>query len=378
MDPVATSLATNIRRRRKELGMTQAELAEQLDYSEKTISKWEKGNGTPPTTVLPRLAQVLKTGLEQLLYSPITQFYYLGIDGGGTKTEFLLCDGTGQVLSRAVLGSSNPNDVGIDTALEVLRAGILQVCGAYPMHSIRVFAGLAGNETYDGGQAVRRFLSQFGFAYADCGSDARSAVAASLADQDGVCVILGTGAVAYTQLDGKLHRFGGYGYFFGDECSGFALGRDAIIAALRHEDGTGKQTALYPLVTAACGTNTVLEHLGTLYAGGKRIIAGFAPLVFEAHSAGDETADRILQTHCDAVCQTIRNAAGLLDKNPVRVVFCGGLTVHAETLLSYIKTQLPEPRFAPTVCREPMIRGALRLAGLEQPLNGYHKEESKC
>jgi len=372
------TLAKNIRQRRKELGMTQAELATQLTYSEKTVSKWEKGNGIPPTTVLPRLAQVLKTSLDHLLYSPVTQFYYLGIDGGGTKTEFLLCDGAGQSLSRVVLGTSNPNDVGIDAALEVLRSGILRVCGAYPLHSIRVFAGLAGNETYDGGQAVRRFLSQFGFAHVDCGSDARSAVAASLADRDGVCVILGTGAVAYTQADGKLHRFGGYGYFFGDECSGFCLGRDAIIAALRHEDGTGSRTILHTLVRNTCGTNTILEHLGNLYAGGKRMIAGFAPLVFEAYAAGDPTSAEILHSHCGAICQVIRSAAQILDGQPVRVVFCGGLTAHETALLPLMKEHLPANQFILAVCREPMIRGALRLAGLDAPITGYHKEESEC
>ena len=378
MDPIAMTLAKNIRQRRKELGMTQAALAAQLTYSEKTVSKWEKGNATPPTTVLPLLAQVLKTSLDQLLLSPVTHFYYLGIDGGGTKTEFLLCDGAGQLLSRVVLGTSNPNDVGIDPALEVLRSGILRVCGAYPLHSIRVFAGLAGNETYDGGQAVRRFLAQFGFAHVDCGSDARSAVAASLADRDGVCVILGTGAVAYTQASGKLHRFGGYGYFFGDECSGFCLGRDAIIAALRHEDDTGTRTMLYTLVKDACGTDTILEHLGALYSGGKRMIAGFAPLVFEAYAAGDETAAEILRRHCGAICQVIRSAARMLDRQPVRVVFCGGLTAHEAALLPLMKEHLPENRFILEVCREPMIRGALRLAGLDAPLNGYQKEELEC
>ena len=45
MDRTTEILASNIRRRRKELGLTQSELGEALGYSEKAISKWESGNG---------------------------------------------------------------------------------------------------------------------------------------------------------------------------------------------------------------------------------------------------------------------------------------------------------------------------------------------
>lgn len=378
MDPVVATLSQSIRQRRKELGLTQAELATKLDYSEKTVSKWENGTGVPPTYILPRLALALQVSLDQLLYPPVTQYYCLGIDGGGTKTEFLLCDRTGLVLSRVVLGTSNPNDIGIDATLEVLRSGILQTCSAYPMHSIRVFAGLAGSETYDGGKSVQHFLSRFGFAQVASGSDARSAVATALGNADGVTVILGTGAVAYAQRDGQLHRFGGYGYFFGDECSGFCLGRDAICAALRQEDGTGRPTLLYKSVLAACGTETVLAHLGPLYAGGKRLIASFAPLVFEAYRAGDSVAAEILQTHTAAISRVIQNAAQIISARPVPVILCGGLTTYENILLPLLQAHLESPHFVLDVCREPVIWGALRLAGLEAPLKGYPKEESEC
>ena len=39
---------------------------------------------------------------------------YLAIDGGGTKTDFMLADGDGNILSRVILEATNPNDVGFD------------------------------------------------------------------------------------------------------------------------------------------------------------------------------------------------------------------------------------------------------------------------
>ena len=38
--------------------------------------------------------------------------YYIAIDGGGTKTEAVLCTGDGGIICRTLAGSTNPNDVG--------------------------------------------------------------------------------------------------------------------------------------------------------------------------------------------------------------------------------------------------------------------------
>ena len=52
---------------RKKRGYTQAELAEKLNFSDKTISKWENGLGYPDITVLPVLAKLLNVSADELL-----------------------------------------------------------------------------------------------------------------------------------------------------------------------------------------------------------------------------------------------------------------------------------------------------------------------
>lgn len=52
---------------RKEKKLTQAKLAEQLFVSEKTISKWENGNGIPDTGVLPKLCEIFQVSINELL-----------------------------------------------------------------------------------------------------------------------------------------------------------------------------------------------------------------------------------------------------------------------------------------------------------------------
>ena len=58
--------------------------------------------------------------------------YYLGIDGGGTKTEFILIDEQGNVLNRYLDKGSNPNDIGIENCVSVLRGGIERTLNSLP------------------------------------------------------------------------------------------------------------------------------------------------------------------------------------------------------------------------------------------------------
>lgn len=52
---------------RKERGMTQTALAEKLNISNRTVSKWENGDGFPDITILPELADALSVSVDELL-----------------------------------------------------------------------------------------------------------------------------------------------------------------------------------------------------------------------------------------------------------------------------------------------------------------------
>ena len=52
---------------RKEKGLTQRQLAEALNLSDKTISKWETGNGTPDSSIMERLCELLGIDVNELL-----------------------------------------------------------------------------------------------------------------------------------------------------------------------------------------------------------------------------------------------------------------------------------------------------------------------
>ncbi len=359
--------AENLRECRRARGMTQKELAQKLGYSEKAVSKWESGAGMPPSVMLPVLAKALETSIDVLMAENGKQRYYLGIDGGGTKTEFLLADESGRILCRTLLGGSNPSDVGMERTHALLEEGIRKTCGEIPLHQVSVFAGLAGGTTGDKKKQIADFLEQFRFANFDNGNDAQNALAAALDTADGVAVILGTGSIALARKEGELTRFGGYGHLLGDGGSGYAIGRHVIRAAIAHEDGTGEATLLTDMVRKLCGSDTVLEYLAQFYVGGKRSIAMCAPLAFAAAEQGDPIAERIVSDAVKEIVILIRGGCRrFVDSSELPpIALCGGIATHYEKiLLKRIRAVLGKDPIADKlfVCQRSMAEGALILA----------------
>ena len=65
-------VAGKITEYRKLCGMTQLELAEKINYSDKSVSKWERGDGMPDTFVLYQLAELFGVTVDALLYNDVT------------------------------------------------------------------------------------------------------------------------------------------------------------------------------------------------------------------------------------------------------------------------------------------------------------------
>lgn len=59
-------IAKNIQKLRQEKGMTQLELAEKINYSDKSVSKWERGESLPDIVVLKAVADLFEVTLDYL------------------------------------------------------------------------------------------------------------------------------------------------------------------------------------------------------------------------------------------------------------------------------------------------------------------------
>ena len=366
MGTIEESFAQNLRSIRKNAGLTQKLLGQRIGYSEKAVSKWESGV-LPPVAALVKIADSLQTSVDELLTTAQEPAYFLGIDGGATKTEFVLTDAAGNVLCRHFEGSCNPMDIGMEAAQKVLDTGIRTVCKGVPMRKISMFAGISGGISGNNKEIFHDFFTKFPFARFDNGSDAQLIVAAGLGDGDGIAVIMGTGSVAFVQKDGEMHRIGGMGYLFDNGGNGYCMGRDAIHAALCAEDASGEQTLLHKMVTEKLGKASAIAALGELYALGKRGVASYAPLVFRAAAEGDGVARNILRRNMKEIAVLLATGRKKLGGAHVKAVFVGGLTNRWEILLPDILDQLPEKEYYElSVYQGRAVNGALALAGLKE------------
>lgn len=97
MDQIRTG--SLIRRLRTERGLTQKQLAERINVSDKAVSKWERGNGCPDVSLLTALADVLGTDTQALLSGSIEKNE--SEKGDMKKLRFYVCRNCGNIITAA-------------------------------------------------------------------------------------------------------------------------------------------------------------------------------------------------------------------------------------------------------------------------------------
>jgi N-acetylglucosamine kinase-like BadF-type ATPase len=165
--------------------------------------------------------------------------YYLGIDGGGSKTRCVVGDES-SILATAVSGPSNITRVGEGQARESLHQAIRQACAdaridARQLQHACVGAAGAGREEI--ASVLRKIVAEIVPGEIEVVGDMQIALQAALDKGPGVIVIAGTGSIAFGRdADGKTARAGGWGFEISDEGSAHWIGRAAVAAVLRAAD----------------------------------------------------------------------------------------------------------------------------------------------
>lgn len=90
-------LGNLIYRLRTEKRLTQRQLAERMNLSDKTISKWERGLGCPDVSLLPALSEIFQVETGVLLSGDLDENDRLG--GNMKHTKFYICPNCGNVIS---------------------------------------------------------------------------------------------------------------------------------------------------------------------------------------------------------------------------------------------------------------------------------------
>ena len=367
-------ISRSIKLYRQNAGLTQAELAEKMFIVPQTVSKWERGLSVPTVTELSMLSDILCVPIGAFLKERQAdeQSVMIAVDGGGTKTEFLAFSEDG-FIKRAVLGGSNPNVVGIETTERILKEGIDSlVSGQKRIRAI--YCGIAGAANKKHADHVTSFLKdRFYSALVLVESDVKNVVGL-LSDPDNcVAVIMGTGSSVFSFTNGKMRRYGGWGYVFDGAGSGYDIGRECIKRTLAYEDGIGNFSEVVRLCLDKTGGN-LFSKISSFHERGVDYVASFASIAFEAARKGDVDGQCIVKQSTDRIVWLIKSA--LLEQNDkTKVVLSGGLCAHADVILPLLTEDLYGVEII--VPTDPQIFGAvnncLALSGVKLDEENYEK-----
>ncbi|MDE2347556.1 MAG: N-acetylglucosamine kinase [Gammaproteobacteria bacterium] len=268
---------------------------------------------------------------------------YLGVDGGGTNTDFLLIDAAGRVLARHREGCAYYPEVGLDGLRAMLDRGIGRTLANAGVGADTVRFAFFGIPAYGEDSRLQSTLDAApgGRLPAEryrCGNDVVCGWAGALAGSDGIHLVAGTGSIGYGEYGGRAARAGGWGELFGDEGSAFWIVREALQAFARSADGRDPRGALYTLLRGHFGLGEDLDICGAIYGTGqpdRSRVAALAPLVAEAAGRGDPAAMRIFAaavTEFVEIVEAVRTGLGVPDDVRMPVSYSGGM-FRFETLI---------------------------------------------
>ena len=282
--------------------------------------------------------------------------YYIGIDSGGTKTEFILADAEGSVISRAVDSGCNPLDIGADPAREIILRNVRQLDAAAPGPICSIYAGIAGANHVD--MHLETLLAQeLGGAVVRVEDDRRIVVSSTLGHADGCGMICGTGSSLSIIIGSEpIRQVGGLGYLIDTGGSGYELGQAGLKEACRYLDGRGEYTVLADLITKALGKKP-WDSLANIYAGGRSYIASFAHTVFEGMEMGDAVCRRIVEESAYKLSE-LTFAAEKYFPGEFPVVMSGGI-FHAYPKYVQLVCAKASPKARMILAVVPPVYGAL-------------------
>ena len=268
--------------------------------------------------------------------------YYIGIDGGGTKTKCVLCNDSLEVIYQTKSEPSNFLTIGTARVANTIIELVNNCCtssnlSVSEIENITIGTTGAGRESdalklkeavIAKAKSVNLKLNSFNVV-----SDARIALEGSFTGKPGSILIAGTGSIMFGKdKDGVIHRVGGFGRLIGDEGSGLTLGKKGLNLISKYYDERGKATLLTNKVEKQYDISDQSDLIIKVYSDGFNM-QDIAPLVIESANEGDELCKDILDQETNELLLHIMAMKKKINEEKMKIVFIGG-TITTENLYS--------------------------------------------
>ncbi|MGN0542068.1 MAG: N-acetylglucosamine kinase [Acutalibacteraceae bacterium] len=261
--------------------------------------------------------------------------YFLGVDGGGSKTTAVVFSNDGEFIGRAVGESINYYSVGFENA----RRAMKEIMEKLPQKSFDcAVIGMSALNDRASPEETERFCSGIIDSKKTI-MDSDLYVALEAVGEKGECAVIisGTGSVAALRKNnGKIKHAGGWGYILGDEGSGYSIGLRGIKNAIRAYEEIADETTLIRECKEHFKTDNLYDLIDLYYTQKvtRKKTAAFAARVCECAENGDKAALKIIETEADLLCET---AVSLLKsaKKEIPIGLWGGVFQHSAVFRDY-------------------------------------------
>lgn len=259
--------------------------------------------------------------------------YYLGIDGGGTKTKVVVIDDQDQIIYE---GSSGPSSIDTVTSEETLNSFKTALNLFYIKYQNitfeSIFCGLGGIVDEDDYHLVESLLKNLNgvndSTYIRARNDMENALYSGLCFDEGMTLICGTGMVSYGKdTFENTHKAGGWGYKEGDLGSGYDLGMRALRHIIKAYDGRKSQDEFSKDIADQIGLKKANDFVDIMdkYYLNRTWIASLSPLVTKHANLGNVYAKEMIDLATDELALSVRAVFNNLRLKEKVLVIVGSL-----------------------------------------------------
>ncbi len=259
----------------------------------------------------------------------------LGVEGGGTKTAWVLVQRVAEGLRVVDQGKLPPSNFRL-TPPDRLRSLFRQL----PQEVDRVGMFLAGCSVDDRSSLERLCAEIWPAAKIVAGSDRDSGLAAALGRGDGIAVNAGTGATVTGRRGERIEKAGGWGHILGDAGGGYFLSLQALRLILREYDLHRGEAQFTASILQALSLNSRDELVRWAQTADKMEIATLSPIVFEAAKNGDLNVVKIIEEGAEVLTEYTGAVASRLGLLAPKVILLGGLFQRDSLYVSAFKRKL--------------------------------------
>lgn len=281
---------------------------------------------------------------------------YISIDGGGTKTEVCIYYPDSKKMQHLFFEGININQIGIKCFDE----RIDQIFSCLPLgEKPNVCLGIPGyGESSETDRKINEVIeNKLGLTNYFMINDVVMAHYASLALEDGIIVLSGTGAMGMSIKENKMTRAGGWGYLLGDKGSAFEIGLNALIHVANVFDEIDAPSILSDLICERYSVDFPSKLVNYVYESKnyRKDIASISKVVNEAAESGCEQSLKIMEEAALNLVKCIK----VLKKSDEDIVSYAGSVFKSSIFIELIETK-GGIKFSPPVL-EPVLGGVLKM-----------------